>query len=198
LADRANFIAQLRLQAKHQSKLNFSEEPFMKIKTMQDVFVTGLKYVYDAEQKLVKKGLPKMAESATSAELRSALEQHLEETRGHVTRLERIFSTVRVEPKAEDNDVVDEMMKTVEHMIGATEDGSPLRDVVLIVGGNEVEHYEIAAYGSLRAIAQQLGLNDAATLLEQTLQEEKAADSKLTEIGESSANTQAARSQRAA
>jgi ferritin-like metal-binding protein YciE len=170
----------------------------MKIKNMQDVFVTGLKYVYDAEQKLVKKGLPKMAESATSAELRTALEQHLEETRNHVMRLERIFSTVGVEPKAEGNDVVDEMTKTVEHMVGATEDGSWLRDVVLTMGGNEVEHYEIAAYGSLKAIARQLGLNDAATLLEQTLQEEKAADAKLTEIGERSANTQPTRGQRAA
>jgi ferritin-like metal-binding protein YciE len=170
----------------------------MKIKTLQDVFVTGLKYVYDAEQKLVKKGLPKMVESATSAELRTALEQHLEETRNHVMRIERVFSTVGVEPKTEDNDVLDEMTKTVEHMIGATEDGSSLRDVVLIVGGNEVEHYEIAAYGSLKAIAQQLGLNEAVTQLEQTLQEEKAADAKLTEIGRSSANMQAAQTRRAA
>lgn len=170
----------------------------MKIKSLQDVFVTGLKYTYDAEEKLVKKGLPKMIDSATSAELRSALEQHLEETRNHVTRLERVFAIVRVEPKTEGNDILDEMTDMVEDMIGATEDGSALRDVVLIMGGNEVEHFEIASYGSLKAIAQQLGLNEAATLLEQTLQEEKAADAKLTQIGERSVNTQAAQGRRAA
>jgi ferritin-like metal-binding protein YciE len=170
----------------------------MKIKSLQDVFVTGLKYTYDAEEKLVKKGIPKMIDSATSAELRTALEQHLEETRNHVTRLERVFAIVRVEPKAEDNDVLDELTKVVEHMIGATEDGSALRDVVLIMGGNQVEHYEITSYGSLKAIAQQLGLNEAVTILDQTLQEEKAADAKLTQIAERSANTQAAQGRRAA
>ena len=170
----------------------------MKIKTLQDVFVTGLKYIYDAEQKLVEKGIPKMIESANWAELRSALEQHLEETRTHVTRLERIFAIVGEEPKAEDNDILDEMTTVVEHMIDATEDGSPLRDVVLILGGNQVEHYEMTSYGSLKAFAQQLGLNDAVTLLEQTLQEEKAADAKLTEIGERNANAQAAQTRRAA
>ena len=170
----------------------------MKIKSLQDVFVTGLKYTYDAEEKLVKKGIPKMIDSATSAELRRALEQHLEETRNHVTRLNRVFATVGVEPKAEDNDVIDELTKVVEHMIGATEDGTALRDVVLIIGGNHVEHYEITSYGTLKAIAQQLGLNEAATLLEQTLQEEKAADAKLTQIGERSVNSQAAQGRRAA
>ena len=170
----------------------------MKIKSLQDLFVIGLKYTYDAEQKLVKKGLPKMIESATSAELRSALEQHLQETRNHVTRLERVFAIVGVEPKTEDNDILDETMDMIGNMISATEDGSALRDVVLIMGGNHVEHYEITQYGSSKAIAKQLGLNEAVTILEQTLQEEKAADAKLTEIGERSANSQAAQGRRAA
>lgn len=170
----------------------------MKIKSLQDVFVTGLKYVYDAEQKLVKKGLPTMIDAATSPELRSALEKHLEETRNHVARLERVFSMAGVEPKAESNDVLGEMTKMVEHMIGATEDGSSLRDVVLILGGNQVEHYEITAYGTLKAFALRLGLNDAVGQLDQTLQEEKAADAKLTEIGERSVNVQATRRERAA
>lgn len=170
----------------------------MKIKSLQDVFVTGLKYIYDAEQKLVDKGIPTMIESATSPELRSALEQHLEETRNHVTRLQRVFSIVGEEPKAEDNDILDEMTTVVKHMIDATEDGSPLRDVVLILGGNQVEHYEMTSYGSLKAFAQQLGMSEAATLLDQTLQEEKAADAKLTAIGERNANSRAAQMRRAA
>jgi ferritin-like metal-binding protein YciE len=170
----------------------------MKIKSLQDLFVTSLKYTYDAEEKLVKKGIPKMIESSTSAELRSALEQHLQETRNHVTRLDRVFAIVGAEPKTEDNDILDEITDMVDNMISATEDGSALRDVVLILGGNHVEHYEITQYGSLKAIAQQLGLNEAATLLEQTLQEEKAADAKLTQIGERSVNSQAAQGRRAA
>lgn len=171
----------------------------MKIESLQDVFVTGMKYVYDAEQKLVDKGLPKMIESAASAELRSALEQHLEETRTHVTRLEQVFAIVGEDPKAEDNDILDEMTTVVEHMIDATEDGSALRDVVLTLGGNQVEHYEMTSYGSLKAFAQQLGLNQAVTLLEQTLQEEKAADAKLTEIGKrSAASAEGSQVQRAA
>ena len=170
----------------------------MKVKNLQDVLVTGLKYVYDCEQKLTEKGLPKMIESASSQELRSALEQHLEETRTHVTRLDRVFGILGVEPKAEDNDVMDELTKVAEHMIDATEDGSALRDVVLIVGGNQVEHYEMASYGSLKALAEQLGQREAAQLLEQTLQEEKAADAKLTELGKSVANPEAAKYARAA
>lgn len=170
----------------------------MKIRSLQDVFVTGLKYIYDAEQKLVEKGIPKMIDSASSVELRSALDHHLQETRTHVARLERVFAIVGEEPKAEDNDILDEMTTVVKHMIDATEDGSSLRDVVLTIGGNQVEHYEMTSYGSLKAFAQQMGLNDAVALLEQTLQEEKAADAKLTEIGERAASMQTAQVRRAA
>jgi ferritin-like metal-binding protein YciE len=170
----------------------------MKIKSFDELFENGLRYAYDTEQKLVKKDIPSMIEAASSQELRSALEQHLQETRNHVARLERVFGIIGAEPKTEDDDIIDEITKTADHMVGATEEGSPLRDAVLIIGGNHVEHYEMAVYGSLASFARQLGYGEAATLLEQTLNEEKAADAKLTEIGERSVNPRAKQVRRAA
>jgi ferritin-like metal-binding protein YciE len=170
----------------------------MKIKDFRGLFETGLRYAYDCEQKLVEKGLPTMIEGASSPELRNALNQHLAETRTHVTRLEQIFSILGLEPKTEDNDIIAEMADSTKNMISATEDGSPLRDAALIVGGNMVEHYEMAAYGSLATFARQLGLNEAVPLLEQTLKEEKAADAKLTQLGQNVVNPQASQQRRAA
>jgi ferritin-like metal-binding protein YciE len=146
----------------------------------------------------VDKGVPSMIEASSSTELRSALEQHLEETRTHVTRLERIFALIGTDAKTEDNDIIDEMTDAAEDMVSATEDETPLRDAVLILSGNQVEHYEIASYGSLASFARQLGLHEAVGLLEQTLKEEKAADAKLTQIGETIVNPEAARERRAA
>ena len=169
----------------------------MKIETMRDLFEIGLQYVYDCEQKLVKKGIPGMIKGASTPELKTALEHHLEETRAHVKRLEQVFSSVGVEADTEDNDIVDEMINAAEKIISHT-DASPLRDAALIVSGNMVEHYEIAAYGSLVAFAQQLGFRDAVGLLQQTLEEEKAADIKLSAIGEKSVNPRAAQARQAA
>ncbi len=169
----------------------------MKIESFRDLFHVGLCYAYDVEQKLVKKGLPTMIDAASTPQLRSALEQHLQETRTHVTRLERVFSILGVEAKTKDDDVMDELADGAKTMIGAIE-ASPLRDAALIVSGNQVEHYEMAIYGSLVAFAQQLGLREAATVLEQTLNEEKAADAKLTQIGETAINPSAAQERRAA
>jgi ferritin-like metal-binding protein YciE len=170
----------------------------MKIKDLRGLFESGLTYVYDCEQKLVEKGIPTMIEAASSPELRNALEQHLQETRTHVTRLEQVFNLLGAEPKTEDNDIIDAIMDSAENMTKATEEGSPLRDAALIVGGNLVEHYEIAAYGSLATFARQLGLSHAVTLLEQTLNEEKAADAKLTQLGQGSVNPKASQELRAA
>jgi len=139
-----------------------------------------------------------MIKASSSTELRSALEQHLQETRTHVTRLEKVFSLCGVEAEDEDNDIIDEMIDATENMVSATEDESPLRDAALIVGGNIVEHYETARYGSLVSFAQQLGLNEAANVLQQTLEEEKAADAKLTQIGETVVNPRATQERRAA
>jgi ferritin-like metal-binding protein YciE len=170
----------------------------MKIKSFQDLFENGLRYTYDCEQRLVKKGIPSMIKASNSTELRSALEQHLQETRTHMTRLERIFGIIGAEPKTEDNDIIEEMIDATENMVSGTDDESPLRDAALIVGGNMVEHYEMAVYGSLAAFAQQLGMNEAASVLQQTLQEEKAADAKLTQIGETVVNPRAMQQRRAA
>ena len=89
----------------------------MKIKNLQSLFETGLRYAYDCEQKLAEKGIPSMIEAASSAELRTALEQHLEETRTHVTRVEKVFGIIGAEPEAEDDDIIDEMTDVAENMI---------------------------------------------------------------------------------
>jgi ferritin-like metal-binding protein YciE len=168
----------------------------MQINNLRDLFEKELRYIYDCEQKLVKKGLPTMIENSTSPELRNALEQHLQETRRHVERLERVFSVVGADAKADGNDVFDEMADAVEDTVGKIE-SAPLRDAALIMDGNKVEHYEMAVYGSLVSFAQQLGFQDAAQVLQQTLEEEKAADAKLTQIGESVVNRRATQDLRA-
>ena len=169
----------------------------MKIESLRDLFETELRYTYDCEQKLVKKGLPSMIEAANSAELRSALEQHLQETKTHVSRLERVFSIVGAEAKNEGNDILDKMTSFTKDLIDDIKTPR-LRDAALIVSGNQVEHYEMAIYGSLISFAQQLGFQEAAQLLQQTLEEEKAADAKLTQLGETRINSSAAQERRAA
>jgi len=167
-----------------------------KIKSLRELFEIGVSYAYDCEKKLVEKGLPTMIEQAGSGDLRSALEQHLQETRNHVARLERVFSALGKEPDTKTNEIFDKMSSAVKDSISNIDD-SPLRDAALIVDGNMVEHYEIAMYGSLAAFARHLGLAEAASLLEQTLEEEKKADAKLTQIGEKLLNPRAARQQSA-
>jgi ferritin-like metal-binding protein YciE len=169
----------------------------MKINNLRELFEIGLYYAYDCEEKLVKKGLPSMIESATAPELRAALEQHLEETRGHVRRLDQVFSEAGISPDSKGNDILDKMTSAAKDTVSHI-DASPLRDAALIVNGNQVEHYEIALYGSLVAEARELRLQRAAGLLEQTLSEEKAADAKLTQIAESTINPRAAQFGRAA
>jgi len=165
---------------------------FGKVNSLRELFEIELKYAYDCEQKLVEKGLPSMIESASSQELKSALQQHLQETRNHVVRLEHIFSDLGKEPDTKGNDILDEMTSAAKDSISNIE-GSPLRDAALIANGNQVEHYEIALYGTLVSYAKNLGLQDAVGPLQETLQEEKQADAKLTQIGENMLNAQAAR-----
>jgi ferritin-like metal-binding protein YciE len=169
----------------------------MKIESLRDLFEAELCYIYDCEQKLVKKGLPTMIEASTSPELRNAIDQHLQETRIQANRLERIFSILGVEAKAKGNDILDELTSSAKDMISDI-DASRLRDAAIIVSGNKVEHYEMAVYGSLVAFAQQLGFQEAARLLEETLNEEKDADAKLTQLGETNINPNAAQERRAA
>src|SRR5437764_450797 len=163
-----------------------------KVKSLRELFGIELCYAYDCEKKLVEKGLPDMIQSATSRELRSALEQHLQETRTHITRLERVFSSIAMAPETKTNDIFDKMASAAKDSKSNIDD-SPLRDAALIANANLVEHYEIATYGTLKSFARHLGLQDAAALLQETLNEEKQADAKLTQIGEEIMNPQAAR-----
>jgi ferritin-like metal-binding protein YciE len=148
--------------------------------TLQELLVELLRDVYDAEKQLVK-ALPKMVKAADNEELAEALRSHLAETENQVTRLEEVFGIVGAPAKG----------KTCKGMKGLLEEGNEaiqeedkgeMRDLAMIAGAQKVEHYEISAYGTLRTLAEQLDLGDAAELLQQTEDEEKGADSKLTEI----------------
>lgn len=167
----------------------------MKIETMEELFVGQIEDLYDAEKRLVK-ALPKMAEATTSSQLRNAIESHLRETEGHVTRLEQVFSEMGKKPKAKTCDAMKGLIDEGEEVVSEI-DESPLRDAGIIAAANRVEHYEIAAYGSARTFAEVLGLKKAATLLDQTLKEEKAADQKLTKLAESTINADALRTAQA-
>ena len=166
------------------------------VKSLRELFEIELRYAYDCEKKLVEKGLPTMIEKASSPELRTALEHHLRETRNHVVRLEGVFATVGVEPDTKGNEILDKMMSAAKDSASNIEQSS-LRDAALVANGNLVEHYEIALYGSLAAFARSLGLPSAVSALGETLNEEKKADAKLTQIGETVMNARAARHQTA-
>ncbi len=155
----------------------------MQVTSLEELFLTGLQYAYDAEKQLTE-ALPKMAEASTNPQLRQAFQQHLQETREHARRAEQIFSALGKQPETKPNTVVQAMRQEAEKMIQMIQ-ASPLRDAALIVAGNQVEHYEMAAYGSLRNFAELLGNQQCVQSLQQTLEEEKKADAKLTQVGES-------------
>ena len=158
--------------------------------TLHDAFLDELRDAYDAEKQVLK-ALPKMARAASSPDLRSALETHLEETRGQVTRLEQVFGTLDEKARGKHCDgvagIIEEGKKVMEEDFDDT-----TMDACLIAAAQRVEHYEMAAYGTLVAWAEAMGHDEAATLLRQTLDEEKAADEKLTEVAESGVNQEAA------
>ena len=158
--------------------------------TLRDAFLDELKDSYDAEKQLTR-ALPKLAKAATSEQLRAAFESHLEETREHVARIEQAFELLDEKAKG----------KHCDGMAGIIEEGSSVMeedfddatmDACLVASGQRAEHYEMAAYGTLIAWAKALGHDEIATLLEQTLNEEKAADAKLTKLAESGINQDAA------
>jgi ferritin-like metal-binding protein YciE len=160
------------------------------IKTLDDLFVHQLQDIYYAEKQLLK-ALPKMAQKSTSPQLRSAFEAHLRETEGHVARVEQVFEMHGVKAKAVDCPAIDGIIKEANDIIGDVEDKEVL-DAALIAAGQAAEHYEITRYGTLIAWARQLGRPDCASILEQNLKEEKAADVKLTSLAEGSLNRKAA------
>ncbi len=160
------------------------------IKTMDDLFVHQLQDIYYAEKQLVK-ALPKMAEKATDPQLKSGFLTHLEETKGHVTRLEQVFKMHGVEAKAVTCPAIDGIIKEADEVAGDVDDKAVL-DAALINAGQAVEHYEISRYGTLVAWAKQLGRTDCASVLQKTLDEEKATDAKLTTLANSKVNLRAA------
>jgi len=163
----------------------------MKIETMDDLFLNELKDIYDCEKKLVK-ALPKMAKAVTSTELREAFQNHLEETKGHVQRLEEIFQHLGEKASASKCEGIEGIIDEGEEMMDAIEP-SPLLDAAIIAAAQKAEHYEISSYGSCRTFAQELGRNEVVQLLDQTLKEEKQADKKLTQIAETRVNEDAIR-----
>jgi ferritin-like metal-binding protein YciE len=163
----------------------------MKIDSMEALFLGQIEDLYDAEKRLVK-ALPKMAKASTTELLRQAFESHLEETKGHVERLEQIFSELGKKPKGKPCEAMKGLIEEGNEVVEEI-DESPLRDAGLIAAANRVEHYEIAAYGTARTFAESLGMKKSAALLEKTLEEEKKADGKLTKIAESVVNDEALR-----
>lgn len=164
---------------------------FGNVKTLRELFEIELRYAYDAEKKLAEKGIPSMIESASSPELRSGLQSHLSETQNHVVRLERVFASLGIEPETKTNEILDKMTSAAKDSTSNIEK-SPLRDAALIANGNAVEHYEIALYGTLISFAKALGLQNVLGPLQETLEEEKKADAKLTHLAETITNTRAA------
>src|SRR4029450_6638831 len=160
------------------------------IKTMDDLFLHTLQDIYYAENKIVK-SLPDMIANATDAQLKRGLQSHLGETKGEVQRLEQVFQMLGKKAKSVDCPAIDGIIDEAQDVSGEVDDKDVL-DAAIIAAGQAVEHYEITRYGSLIAWAKQLGRNDAAKLLEQTLGEEKAADKKLTGIAERKVNLKAA------
>jgi len=150
---------------------------------LEKLFTDSLKDIYWAEKQLTKT-LPKMKKAATTDELKSAIEEHLTQTEGHVKRLEQVFDMCGKKVQAKKCDAMEGIIKEGDSIVEETQDGSMTRDAGIIMAAQKVEHYEIATYGSLVQIAKTLGMNDAAEVLHLTLDEEKQADEKLTEVAE--------------
>lgn len=161
-----------------------------KLNTFDDLFSHQLEDVYDAELQLVD-ALPKMAAAATSPDLKTAFEMHLSETRIHAQRLEQVFKQLNKSPSRTTCPAMKGLIKEGSETISATGDGL-VKDAALIASAQRVEHYEMAAYGTLRTLARTVGLDQVASILQQTLDEEGATDKKLTQIAESHVNSQAA------
>ncbi|GAB3253487.1 hypothetical protein GCM10027347_13300 [Larkinella harenae] len=155
--------------------------------SLRELFISELKGIYYAE-KQIENALPDMADAATTDVVRDAFRQHLAETQNQINRLEQIFQHIGVEADEKICHAVDGLVDDGEVVISDTDSGSLTRDAGLIIAGQKVEHHEIAAYGSLHSLARLLGYHEAARLIEQTLDEEKNTDKKLTEIAESFIN----------
>ena len=160
------------------------------IKTMDDLFVHTLRDIYYAENQIVK-ALPDMIEKATDPQLKQGFQSHLAETKNHVKRVEQVFKMHGVEISGVDCPAIDGIIEEADDVAGEVADKQVL-DAALIAAAQAVEHYEIARYGTLIAWAKQLGRSDCASMLQKNLDEEKAADKKLSSLAESKVNRKAA------
>ncbi len=160
------------------------------IKSMDDLFQHMLQDIYYAEQQITK-ALPKMIAKAGDPQLKAGFETHLRETEGQIRRLEQVFQTLGQQPKGVRCAAMDGIIAEAEEIIGDTDDAE-VRDAAMLAAAQAVEHYEITRYGTIIAYAQQLGRQDVIGPLQQTLEEEKATDKKLTSLAESRVNRKAA------
>ncbi len=160
------------------------------IKNMDDLFVHTRRDIYYAEKQIVK-SLPEMIEKASNQQLKHGFQTHLRETENHVKRLDQVFELIGKTAQGVDCPAIDGIIEEAEDVAGEVEDKTVL-DAALIAAAQAVEHYEMTRYGTLIAWAKQLGRHDAVTLLNQTLEEEKATDKKLTQMAESNINRRAA------
>jgi len=160
------------------------------IKSMNDLFEHQLRDIYYAENQIVK-ALPKMIDKASSPELQDGFSQHLEQTRTHVARLEQVFEMQDLTPEGVDCPAIDGIIEEADDVSGEVADKRVL-DAALIAAAQAVEHYEITRYGTLIAWARELGRSDCVSLLEKTLEEEKATDEKLSSLAETNVNLKAA------
>jgi ferritin-like metal-binding protein YciE len=156
------------------------------IKTLDDLFVHTLQDIYYAEQQITK-ALPKMIEKVTDPQLKQGFQTHLGETKNQITRLEQVFKMHGESPKAVKCPAIDGIIEEAQEIMSDASDAEVL-DAAALAAAQAVEHYEIARYGTLVAWARELGRNDCATVLQQTLVEEKATDGKLTQIAEARVN----------
>ncbi len=173
-----------------------TKEYGMEESKLMKLFEDELKDIYWAEKTLTK-ALPKMAKNATSPELVEALENHLKETEDQITKVEKVFELIGKKAVAKKCEAMAGLVKESEEIMKDTEKGA-MRDAGIISAGNKVEHYEIASYGTLKTFAHILGLEEAAELLEEILEQEKNADATLSQIAEATINVQAAEEKEAA
>ncbi len=161
----------------------------MKLKTLHDLYVDELKDLYNAENQILK-ALPKMAKAASDPQLAQAFTDHLAETTGHVDRLEKIFKKLDASPKGKKCKAMEGLLEEGKDLMAEDADPSVM-DAALIAAAQRVEHYEMAGYGCVRTYARLLGYDEAADLLQETLDEEGTADKKLTDLAETVINAEA-------
>ncbi|HON11257.1 MAG: ferritin-like domain-containing protein [Fibrobacter sp.] len=154
----------------------------MNLNSLQELFIDKLQDIYTAERK-TEDLLPRFAEKCSSDEVRKAFSEHLEQSRNQVTRLEQVFSKLDMKPQIRENPVIDSLIEESREYLDSEGDAK-VKDAALIAAEQEIEHYEISAYGTARSFARALGMDDVAGILQETLNEEEFTDSRLSKIAE--------------